>query len=107
MAEMLHRLGYVREARLVSVTRDDLVGQYIGHTAPKTKEVAKMLAGLGLEGKVLIYDVSANEELARAARNLPGVTVSRGFGLNVYDLLLHDWLLTSREGIERLSEALA
>ena len=31
----------------------------------------------------------------------------RDLGLNVYDLLLHDWLLTSREGIERLSEALA
>ena len=74
--------------------------------AAKTKEVAKMLADLGLEGKILIYDSSANEGLARAARNLPGVSVSQGFGLNVYDLLLHDWLLISREGIERLSEVL-
>ena len=74
--------------------------------AAKTKEVVKMLAGLGLEGKILIYDSSANEGLARAARNLPGVSVSQGFGLNVYDLLLHDWLLISREGIERLSEVL-
>lgn len=45
MANLLHRLGYVRKGHLISVTRDDLVGQYIGHTAPKTKEILKKAMG--------------------------------------------------------------
>lgn len=45
MAQILHRLDYVRKGHLVAVTRDDLVGQYIGHTAPKTKEVLKKAMG--------------------------------------------------------------
>ena len=45
MASLLHRLGYLRRGHLVSVTRDDLVGQYVGHTAPKTRDVLKRAMG--------------------------------------------------------------
>jgi probable Rubsico expression protein CbbX len=45
MASILHQLGYVRKGHLVVATRDDLVGQYVGHTAPKTKEVLKKAMG--------------------------------------------------------------
>ncbi len=45
IADILHRLGYIRENHLITVTRDDLVGQYIGHTAPKTREVVKKAMG--------------------------------------------------------------
>ncbi len=45
MARLLHRMGYLRRSRVVSVTRDDLVGQYVGHTAPKTKDVLNRAMG--------------------------------------------------------------
>jgi probable Rubsico expression protein CbbX len=45
MAQILHRLGYVETPRVTPATRDDLVGQYVGHTAPKTKEVLKRAYG--------------------------------------------------------------
>jgi probable Rubsico expression protein CbbX len=45
MADILHRLGYIERNQVVAVTRDDLVGQYVGHTAPKTKEVLKRAYG--------------------------------------------------------------
>jgi probable Rubsico expression protein CbbX len=45
MADILNRLEYIRKGHLMTVTRDDLVGQYIGHTAPKTKEVLKQAMG--------------------------------------------------------------
>ena len=45
MSQILHRLGYLRKGHVVSATRDDLVGQYVGHTAPKTKDMLKRAKG--------------------------------------------------------------
>jgi len=45
VADILHRLGYIEKNKVIAVTRDDLVGQYVGHTAPKTKEVLKRAYG--------------------------------------------------------------
>jgi probable Rubsico expression protein CbbX len=45
IASILHKLGFVRRGQVISVTRDELVGQYIGHTAPKTREILKKAMG--------------------------------------------------------------
>ena len=45
MAQILHRLGYIRGDHVIVATRDTLVGQYVGHTAPKTKEMVKKAMG--------------------------------------------------------------
>jgi len=73
---------------------------------PKTKDFAKSLGQLGLEGKTLIVDSLDNENLLLSARNLRRAKVVNSFGLNIYDLLYHDHLVLSRNAAEELEQLL-
>ena len=75
MAAILHALGYIRAPRVHTVTRDDLVGQFIGHTAPKTKEAIARAAG-----GVLFID---------EAYYLFRPENERDYGQEVIEILLH------------------
>jgi len=64
MGQILQRMGYCRSGHLVVATRDDLVGQYVGHTAPKTKEVIKKAMGgvLLIDEAYYLYNASNDRD---------------------------------------------
>ena len=82
MSQILHRLGYLRKGHVVTASRDDLVGQYVGHTAPKTKEMLKRA-----QGGVLFID---------EAYYLYKPDNERDYGAEAIEILLQD--MESRRG---------
>ncbi len=75
-------------------------------TAPRTKEAAALINGLGLTGGVMLLTVGADPNLYLAARNIPGVKVCRVENINAYDLLKYKNLLADRDSINKLQETL-
>ena len=89
----------LREGRIVVVETFEL-------DSHKTKAFASTLTGLGHERKTLVIDGGGNDNLARAGRNLPSVTLATGQGINIYDVLAHDKIVFSRAALTQLTEKL-
>ncbi|MHB1421499.1 MAG: 50S ribosomal protein L4 [Bacillota bacterium] len=74
---------------------------------PKTKDMAKILGSLGVARKALVVTAKMDENVQKSARNIPGITPLTAASLNVYDLLLHDKLVITRDAVNRVEEVLA
>jgi large subunit ribosomal protein L4 len=83
------------------------VVDHIDVNAPKTKQMVAFLKDLGVEKPALIVLANDNPNVQLAARNLPKVKVLRVPGVNVYDLLLHDYLICARDALLQLQERVA
>ena len=92
----------LKSNRLIVLDRIELA-------TPKTKELVDLLENkLGLETRVLLVHEGADSgNLALAARNNPRVKAVRPMGINVFDLLYHDYLVLSREAAEKVGEVLS
>jgi len=75
-------------------------------SAPKTKEAAALLSGLGLEGKTIILTSGEEQNLYLAARNIKGVKVMRIENINVFDLLKYKNLVADKDTLGKLQEVL-
>jgi len=83
ISEILHKLGYLQRGHLITVGRDDLVGQFVGHTAPKTREIIQRA-----KGGVLFIDEAYF--LSRSSDN-------RDYGAEAVEILLQDMELKREE----------
>lgn len=75
--------------------------------APKTKEMARVLANVNATKKALVVGLDANSNAALSARNIPGVKFVAANGINVYDLLNHDSLVITKDAVAKVEEVFA
>ncbi|KQL34564.1 50S ribosomal protein L4 [Psychrobacillus sp. FJAT-21963] len=74
--------------------------------APKTKELVKVLSNLSIDKKALFVTADLDENVALAARNIPGITVVSATGINVLDLVGHEKLVMTKAAVEKVEEVL-
>ncbi len=101
------RYGALRSALSAKLKDGSLVViEALQLTEPKTKELAKLMAGLGVKGSALLVDEPGNRNLELSARNLPRVKATLSTALNVVDLLSHDTVVLTEAAAGRVAEIL-
>lgn len=83
-----------------------IVLEGLAFDAPKTKEFVKVLTNLSINKKALVVTADLDENVALAARNIPGITVVSATGINVLDLVGHDKLVMTKAAVEKVEEVL-
>jgi large subunit ribosomal protein L4 len=100
--------GAMRSALSAKLSENCLtVVDSFGTDSHKTRDLRKILQGLGGAGKVLIVDAGRNANLELSSRNLPDVKLVPGTGVNIYDILNHRMLLFSKDAILQVQEVLS
>ena len=87
--------------------KDFIVLENLEFSAPKTKDVVKMLSDFSIDNKALIITADFVENVEKSSRNIPGVKAINSNGLNVYDILNHNKLFITKDAITRIEEVLA
>jgi len=102
------RQGALRSA-LSAKTKDGrlLVVESLALSAPKTKELTRLMTGLGIKGSVLLVDEPGNIHLERSARNLPRVKTTHSTALNIVDLLRYETVVLTEAAAGRVAEVLS
>lgn len=107
MNKQIRRLA-IRSALSSKVADKDLIVlESIAFDAPKTKSMVQVLNNLKVERKALIVTGTPEQNVYLSARNLPGISVTFAGSINVYDLLLHDKLILTREAVAKIEEVFA
>ena len=73
----------------------------------KTKEMARILNNLKVEGKAVILLPEKDEVVQKSARNIEGVKTLQVGTINVYDLLKHKNLVVTEDTVKKLEEVYA
>ena len=79
----------------------------LSFASPKTKQMMEVLSNLKIERKALIVTGSVEQFVYLSARNIPGISVTFAESINVYDLLLHDKLILTRDAVTKIEEVFA